>query len=384
MPDDGDSQYRDPAAAPEKPEMLAADLVGAVVHAQEEGASDPAALRRGAAAAARLSRLAAELPLSRTDLLQMAGTMLLRCYDLSGEVADLAAGRNRLMAAASASASASDDPLILAQLGLAWRSTYRHTEDPADLDRAIAADEAAVAAVRPGAAHHPQPLAGLAASLRARYLLTGDVELLDRAISLDEENLRRLAGDDAGSRSVLLHGLANAFAMRFERHGDVDDLRLLIAAREEVLASSDLADADRAYVLNALANAYSLRWSAARDGADLNRALSCRRPRSRLAGLIGSAGPGSCVIARSSCATDSRSGGTSPTSTRRSSSTVARSSCADRAAATGCSAPRAWASATRRGTQPRATWATSNAPSSCGSGWPRAPRGRRRRRPHGT
>jgi hypothetical protein len=250
-----------------------ATLVGAVIDALEQRRPTPETLRRAASAATTLATAATELPPSRAELMYQAGDLLLRCYDRTGARADLVTARNRLVAAADADPDDPARPAILAGLGRAWRATYRLTDDPADLDRAVTAGRAAVAAAPPDAPPDPAATTGLAVALRELHRIRGDAALLAESIALDEENLRHLAAGDP-DRSVVLHELANALDVRFERDVDPDDLRRMVAAREEVYAASDADEPDHAYVVGGLATAYARRWTAFGDPTDLDRAVA--------------------------------------------------------------------------------------------------------------
>ena len=123
------------------------------------------------------------------------------------------------------------DPLrasYLSSLGLALQLRYGERGQAADLDEAVFAGDAAVAAIPDGDPYRWMALSNAGLAHRLRSELTGGEEDLQAAIELSRASVTAASPDQAalpGSRS----NLSRALFVRWQRHRDAADLRDAVA-----------------------------------------------------------------------------------------------------------------------------------------------------------
>ena len=113
---------------------------------------------------------------------------------------------------------------------------YRETGDEADLDTAIGASRAAVAATSVGAAERARRLATLSLSVYVRYTLTQQPADLNDAVAAATEAVTRMPVHDPDDRAFCLMALAQVQMAEFERSGQVQDLERTVATQRRAVA----------------------------------------------------------------------------------------------------------------------------------------------------
>ncbi|MBU6290173.1 MAG: CHAT domain-containing protein, partial [Chloroflexi bacterium] len=176
-------------------------------------------------------------------------------YALRGDPADLDRAVDLDEAALARTPTDSPDrPMRLGNLAIYLSTRYALRGDPADLDRAVDLDEAALARTPTDSPDLPGRLGNLAIRLSTRYALRGDPADLDRAVDLEEAawGLVRTSATGLGAIDVAW-GLASRLRARDVAYGQVgasaaqqaDTLSAGVATLDSILARAGLAD-DRA------------------------------------------------------------------------------------------------------------------------------------------
>lgn len=160
----------------------------------------------------------------------------------------------------------------LANLGLAHRVRFVWRRDVDDLDAAVQAADAAVAALPDESPDRPSLIASLAEALRMRYELRGDPADRERLISTAEAEADARAPDDP-ERVRPLMTLGLLLQSRFEDDGDPDDLDRAVALGTAVLAELDDEHPLRTGVLSTLATSLRRRDAVHPSASDLDRAI---------------------------------------------------------------------------------------------------------------
>ncbi len=132
-------------------------------------------------------------------------------------------------------------------LSWAWRDRYDWAGDPADLERAIAWCQVAMATGHPGVSADFDYRGELDQLLTRRYERTGRAEHLDEVVT---ERAARLAAAVGADRSHWRMRLASSLGDRFARRGDPADLRE--AVRQCRAAVDETADGERGRALTLL------------------------------------------------------------------------------------------------------------------------------------
>ncbi len=118
--------------------------------------------------------------------------------------------------------------VMLTNLGIILQTRFERTGVLADLDAAIEAEHAAVAATPPGHPDRPGYLSNLGDALRARFEHTGVLADLEAAIEAGRAAVDATS-PDRPDRAVTLTNLGNALRVRFEHTGVLADLEAAIA-----------------------------------------------------------------------------------------------------------------------------------------------------------
>ncbi|WP_242909895.1 tetratricopeptide repeat protein [Actinomadura terrae] len=198
-------------------------------------------------------------------------------------------------------------------LGAGLFARYQHHDTGADLDEAIDLFRAAAESGFGDAPEQARYLANLGIALHTRYLLHSRDGDLAAAVRAHRLALRRSPHEDryrsqyaavlhtryeAGGRPrdlerAIRHahdtdpmGLTNLALMlcnRFERNGEIGDLRHAIALLHDALGGTAAQDHDRARRLSALGAALTMRFIATDDLADLDAAVDLHREAVRCA-----------------------------------------------------------------------------------------------------
>ncbi|BCJ76950.1 hypothetical protein CS0771_64940 [Catellatospora sp. IY07-71] len=161
----------------------------------------------------------------------------------------------------------------LSNLGGIWFERFQRTQDPADLAESITSHRAAVRCTPPGHLDRSRRQVNLAMAVDSRHQLTGEPADLDEAIDLHRNAYR---GAPPARRQHHGSGLAIALHLRFHLRGREADLAECIRLlREAVDCRPDHPDRPRRRTL--LASALVTRHSETSDPAALTEAVALMR-----------------------------------------------------------------------------------------------------------
>jgi hypothetical protein len=159
-----------------------------------------------------------------------------------------------------------------AAAGATLQIRFGRTGDPADLDAAIRAHQAAADAAGGQAAFGAQ----LGAALRQRFLLTGSRRDLDAAIMLTEAAVRAARPDDPDLAACQTN-LGLMLLDRYRQTGSLPDIGAAIDACQAAVRGTAAGDPDLASRHSNLGLALQDRFKATGDPADLDAAIGATR-----------------------------------------------------------------------------------------------------------
>jgi len=159
-----------------------------------------------------------------------------------------------------------------AAAGMALQIRFGRTGDPADLEAAIRALQAATDAAGGQAGFGAQ----LGAALRQRFLLTGSRQDLDTAITLTEAAVRAARPDDPDLATCQTN-LGLMLLDRFGQTGSLPDIGAAIGACQAAVRGTAAGDPDLASRHSNLGLALQARFKATGDPADLDAAIDATR-----------------------------------------------------------------------------------------------------------
>ena len=158
-------------------------------------------------------------------------------------------------------------------LGIALQRRFERTGSMTDLDRSITMIEDAVTSNPDDRPSHAAMRNNLGLALWRRFERTGSMDELDRAISVLEQAVISTP-DDHPDRVMYLINLGTTLRSRFVRTGSMDDLDRAIAISEQAVASVQEGNPDRAPMLNNLGIALHSRFERTGSMDDLDRAIT--------------------------------------------------------------------------------------------------------------
>ena len=194
-------------------------------------------------------------------------------YEQHGELADL----DRAVALSNSAIAAvpRGDHIayggLRCMLGQILAGRFQHTGLESDLDRAIDANIAAAAATTD--LLRAERLSNLGYLLLLRYQRRGDAADLARAIEAGEAAVHGIPARRRAPPSYL-GNLAISLQAGYERHGRIDELHRAIELNDAALAATAPDDPQRGMHLSNLANALRYRYERRGDPADLDRAVA--------------------------------------------------------------------------------------------------------------
>lgn len=153
--------------------------------------------------------------------LRNAGAVLLSRYERTHDESDLRHGTELCLAAVQEAENTGDEASALSNYASAMSFSYERTRLINDLDLAIDAGRAAVAASPAGSPLRAAYLANLAGRLLVRNQTEPDDDLLSDAVDTAREAVSSLVAGYPG-RYMALSNLAQLLRLRWERHGDVE------------------------------------------------------------------------------------------------------------------------------------------------------------------
>jgi tetratricopeptide (TPR) repeat protein len=166
-----------------------------------------------------------------------------------------------------------DRPGRLSNLSSVLRARFEQTRDPADLDAAITAAQAAADAAPDDDPERAVILANLANALYVRFAEAGHLTDLDADIAARRTAVE-VAPADHPRRLWLLTSLADSLWDRYERVGVAADLDVTITALREAGAIIPEGDSRQVRTLDSLGRALHARFMQNDIGADLDAAIT--------------------------------------------------------------------------------------------------------------
>ncbi|MBE3015088.1 CHAT domain-containing protein [Microbispora sp. NEAU-D428] len=175
-------------------------------------------------------------------------------------------------AAAGTPAGSPALPLLLTNLGVAYRHRYQRHGNPGDLDTAASATQEALSLVSASSGEWFAVATNLTAVYQQRYELRGDVADLDEAIRLGDQVVET-APDDHPLLLVAISYLGIGYQLRYLRDGGLTDLLRAITLTETSVEATHPDDPDRPGRLNNLSIALLQRYQRLGNVSDLDRAI---------------------------------------------------------------------------------------------------------------
>ena len=161
-----------------------------------------------------------------------------------------------------------------AELGRALLARFERFGDPADLEEAVAASRAAVAAA---AAHErAEHLSDLSDLLRIRFVHAGDEQDLAEAVTAGRAAVAEAPADDPGLSGWQCN-LANALCLLHRHTGARADLDEAVALLRNTVAATTPDDPDHASYLSNLGDVLRVLFERTGDEADLDAAVDAGR-----------------------------------------------------------------------------------------------------------
>jgi len=210
------------------------------------------------------------------NLARLSATLDLR-FERTGNPADLDAAIAALEAAIAIIPS--DDPVravMLSNLGYCRGLQFQRTRALADLDAAIEADQAALNAAPTDHPLRAGMLANLGVSLGSRFQRTRALADLDAAIEADQAALKAAPTEDP-MRPGMLSNLGAVLGERFRCTGAQADLDAAIRASRAAVDAAPAGDPDRAGMLSNLGSVLRERFERTGAQADLDAAIDFSR-----------------------------------------------------------------------------------------------------------
>jgi hypothetical protein len=165
---------------------------------------------------------------------------------------------------------------ILALLSDALCRRFERAGAAADLDAAVEAGQAAVAAAPPGHPDLPASLSNLALALESRSDRAGSAADLDAAVEFARTAVSFTAEDDP-LRARALSNLSSVLRVRSRRTSSLPDLDAAVAAAQAAVATSAAGEPDYATFLSRFGNALLYRFERTGSLPDLDIAVeACR------------------------------------------------------------------------------------------------------------
>ena len=165
---------------------------------------------------------------------------------------------------------------ILSGLCDALRLRSERTGSAADLDAAVEAGRAAVAAAPDSDPRRARMLGNLSIALRRRAEQTGSLPDLDAAVGAGWAAVASTPDNDP-SHATVAANLGNALIARFERAGSAADLDAAVEASQTAVAVTPADHPDRAIKLSNLGAVLLTRFNQGGDCADLDAAVAAGR-----------------------------------------------------------------------------------------------------------
>jgi CHAT domain len=212
----------------------------------------------------------------RPGRLSALGYALRARFGHTRDPADLDAAVTAMQAAADSTPD--DDPgraVLFAHLGYALREQFDEGARLTDLDAAITVLQGAVEAAPAGHPERVRLLTSLADSLWHRYQRFDAAADLDAAISAMQRAAQ--AAPEGDNRAQILDSLGQAMHARFGRNGTGADLDAAIAAFQEAAEGTPVGYHFRAMILAHLGAALKDRFARAGEPADLDTAIDVLR-----------------------------------------------------------------------------------------------------------
>jgi tetratricopeptide (TPR) repeat protein len=220
-----------------------------------------------------LERLGGDPSPSRGFALAGLAVALLDRWNLSSEVADL----DRALAALDEAVAAASSPTAaherLALKATCLKARYDTLGERADLEGALALCRRLLGELLPGSNKRPGVLHELGSCLRAAYALESTPRLLDEAVDAFRAAVSE-APEDAPAWPSYSTDLGTALSDRHAATGSVQDLEDAISAHERALASATRVPVDRPLVLTHLAGALLVRFRLRGSAEDLDAAIA--------------------------------------------------------------------------------------------------------------
>jgi len=200
--------------------------------------------------------------------------MLRHRFERTGDLTDLEAAIEAGRAAVAAiHADYVSRARHLSNLGISLRERFERTADLADVEAAIEAGRAAVAATPADHPEYAHYQANLGNGLLVRFGRTGDLRDLDETIEILEAGLDAVPADHP-DRAVMLSNLGTARQTRYARTREQSDLNAAIGRLEAAVAATPTGHPRSAGILFNLGNALWSRFGYSAAQGDRDAAMA--------------------------------------------------------------------------------------------------------------
>ncbi|KZT01257.1 TPR-like protein [Laetiporus sulphureus 93-53] len=165
----------------------------------------------------------------------------------------------------------SNNPEVLNNLGIFFSRRFRHFNNLADVDLAIAVWQKAMQLTPDDNAKKPHMLNNLGNSFSSRSEYLGNLTDVEQAIAVQQRAVQ-LTSDDHADKPGMLTNLGASFCMRFEHLGDFADVEQAIAMQQKALTPDD--HAAKPGMLNNLGASFFWCFKHIGNLADINQVIT--------------------------------------------------------------------------------------------------------------
>ena len=206
--------------------------------------------------------------------LKRVGELAYALYDKTHENADL----DRAIAAYEAAVRLTPDghqcqAELRNALGVSLRHRFEYFGNIADIENAIFAIEASLLVTPDNHADKPGRLTNLGACFMRRFERSGDLMDIDKAISAQEQ-AEHLIPDSHSHKPDCLHNLGYSFLSRFEHSGNLVDIDGSISNHKRAVHLTPDSHASKPGRLNSLGSSFLRRFERSGNLVDIDMAIS--------------------------------------------------------------------------------------------------------------
>ncbi|KAI0310426.1 hypothetical protein OF83DRAFT_1178560, partial [Amylostereum chailletii] len=166
----------------------------------------------------------------------------------------------------------SQEPPLLARIGISFYNQFEETGDPLDIETAIAFEQRVLDLTPEGDTAKPARLHNIGTSFSSRFERLGDVPDIDSAIRMQRQAVN-LTPEGHADKPIYLNNLGISLMHQFKRLGDTADIDSAVRVQRQAVDLTPKGHANKPVRLTNLGNSFMRRFERLGDVPDVDSAI---------------------------------------------------------------------------------------------------------------